>query len=236
MKYLFTAILAGCCTIPDPVVKVVDNPEKDRYIAKIEAEASDGASALSVASKSIEGKGKSLVELTQVRLAGIKEPSVAKVAEYQKAMLDPSLLAKERERAAKVEAEADRLQQEAERLDEENAGLREALASAQREKDWGELRTKFIGIAGAFAFVGAGLFVLSTFLGGVGRFAGFVMISLSVFFGGAPFVIRSVVESPWFHMATAALCLLAMAWGGYAYWKSHRAVKSRLTEPQNTTA
>ena len=236
MKYLASIILAGCCTVPDPVVKVVDNPEKDRYIAKIEAEASDGASALAVASKNIEGKGKSLVELTQVRLAGIKEPSVAKVSEYQKAMLDPALLAKERERASKVQAEADRLQQEAERLDEENAGLRAALETAEHEKEWGELRTKFLGVAGAFAFIGAGLLVLSTFLAGTGRSAGFIMISLSIFFGGAPFVIRSVVESPWFHMATAALCLLAMAWGAFAYWKSHRAVKSRLTEPKNTTA
>lgn len=236
MKYLASLLLASCCTVSDPVIKVVDNPEKDRYIAKLENEASDGASALSVASKNVEGKGKSLVELTQVRLAGIKEPSVAKVTEYQKAMLDPALLAKERERASKVQEEADRLQQEAERLDEENAELRAALDSAEKEKNWGELRTKFLGIAGIFAFIGAAIFVLSTFLAGVGRSAGFIMILLSVFFGGAPFAIRSVVESPWFHMATAVLCLLAMAWGGYAYWKSHRAVKSRLTEPQNTTA
>jgi len=235
MRYLLAILLTGCCTPQEPTIKVVDNPEKDTYIRKLESEASDGASALSVATKNIEGRGKGLVELTQVRLAGIKEPSVAKVAEYEKAMIDPSLLAKERDRASKVDAETDRLQQEAERLDEENSQLRAILEAQQAEKEWGELRTKFLGVAGIFAFIGAGLFILSTFLGGTGRSAGFIMIGLSTFFGGAPFVIRSVVESPWFHMATAVLCLLAIAWGTYSYWKSHRAVKSRLTEPKNTT-
>ena len=133
MRYLATILLAGCCTVPEPVIKVVDNPEKDKYIAKLESEASDGASALSVATKNIEGKGKTLVELTQVRLAGIKEPSVAKVDEYLKALTSPKLLEEERKKAAKVQDEADRLQMEANRLDEENRDLRDTLEAAQKD-------------------------------------------------------------------------------------------------------
>lgn len=236
MRYLATIFLSACCTVQEPTIKVVDNPEKDKYIAKLETEASDGASALSVASKNVEGKGKGLIELTQVRLAGIKEPTVAKVAEYQKAMLDPALLAKERERAAKVQAEADRLQMEADRLDEENRDLRETLEAAQKDKAWGELRTKFFSLSGIFAIGGAGMFVMSTFTAGKGRMAGLFLVLLSVFFGGAPFVIRDVVESVWFAWTAIALSVLGGLWGIIGYLHNHREIKSRLTEPKNTTS
>lgn len=236
MRYLLAIILTGCCTPQEPTIKVVDNPEKDKYIAKLEAEASDGASALSVASKNVEGRGKALVELTQVRLAGIKEPSVAKVDEYTKAMGSPKLLEEERKKASKVQAEADRLQQEADRLDEENRDLRETLEASQKDKAWGELRAKFFSLSGMFALGGAALFVVSTFTAGKGRMAGFFLVLLSIFFGGAPFVIRDVVESSWFAWVAVALTVAGVSWGIIGYLHNHREIKSRLTEPRNTTA
>lgn len=236
MRYLPLLLLTGCCTPEEPTIKVVDNPEKDKYIAKLESEASDGASALSVASKNIEGKGKVLVELTQVRLAGIKQPSVVKVDEYVKALVSPKLLDEERKRAANVQAEADRLQQEAERLDEENRDLRDTLEAEQKDRAWGELRTKFFSLSGMFALGGAALFVVSTFTAGKGRLAAFSLVMLSVFFGGAPFVIRDVVESDWFAWVAIALTVVGISWGFIGYLHNHREIKSRLTEPKNTTA
>ena len=148
MRYLPFLLLTGCCTPEEPTIKVVDNPEKDKYIAKLESEASDGASALSVASKNIEGKGKVLVELTQVRLAGIKQPSVVKVEEYVKALISPKLLDEERKRAANVQAEADRLHQEAERLDEENRDLRDTLEAEQKDRGMGRAEDEILFAVG----------------------------------------------------------------------------------------
>ena len=115
-------------------------------------------------------------------------------------------------------------------MDAENRDLKAKLEAAAKEQAWGELRAKFLTLSGIFAVVGAGLIAVSTFVAGKGRGAGLCMIALSVFFGGAPFVIRDVVEAWWFPYATASACLVAAVWGAWSYHVSHREIKSRLTQ------
>jgi hypothetical protein len=229
------ALLTGCPSIDLPEVKVVDNAKKDEYVEKLEREAEEGASALTVAKEHIDGKGKALVVLTADRLAGIRKATKEGLERYAKAMQDDKALKAEQERAERVDAETTALYGMVDDLDRQNRDLKTALDAKHKEMEWADLRSKFLMLSGVFAFAGAGLLVISTFTGGKGKGGGFILIGLSLFFGGAPFVIRDVVESAWFPWASAGVALVALAWGSWAYWISHKDMKCRLT-PNTTTA
>jgi hypothetical protein len=229
------AVLIGCTTTDLPEVKVVDNAKKDEYVERLEREAEEGASALTVAKEHIDGKGKALVVLTAERLAGIRKATKEGLERYAKAMQDDKALKAEQEKAERVDAETTALYGMVDDLDRQNRDLKIALDAKHREMEWADLRSKFLMLSGVFAFAGAGLLVISTFTGGKGKGGGLILIALSLFFGGAPFVIRDVVESAWFPWASAGVALVALAWGSWAYWVSHKDMKCRLT-PNSTSA
>lgn len=231
----FVAVLVGCATTDLPEVRVVDNSKKDEYVERLEREAEEGASALTVAKEHIQGKGASLVALTAERLSGIRKATKEGLERYAKAMNDDKALKAEQEKAEKVDAETSALYGMVDDLDRQNRELKTALDAKHKEMEWADLRSKFLMLSGVFAMVGAGLLVISTFTGGKGKGGGLILIALSMFFGGAPFVIRDVVESPWFPWASAGVALIALAWGAWAYWISHKDMKCRLT-PNSTTA
>ena len=227
-------LLVACQSVPQnpEPVKVVDNPIKDAYVDKLEQEAQEGAAALLVAKENVTGKGLPLVVLTAERLAGIRQPTPPLITKYTKAIDDQKALKVEQDKASKVDQETTALYGMVDDLDRENRDLKAALASQAKERAWDDLRGKFLMLAGGFAIAGAGLLVLSTFTGGKGKGGGAILLGLSVFFGGAPFVIRDVVESPWFPYATAGLTSLAALWAMWAYHQSHKHLKDRLTPPQ----
>ncbi len=234
LRLLPVLLLTACQSVPPPLpeVKVVDNPKKDAYVERLENEAGEGAAALAVAKDRLTGAGVPLVGLTYDRLAGIKQPTKAMLDKYAKTLGDDKALKVEEEKAKKVDEETSNLYGMVEQMDAENRELKAQLEAAAKEHAWGELRAKFLTLSGIFAIAGAGLLVVSTFVAGKGRGAGLCMIALSVFFGGAPFVIRDVVEAWWFPYATASACLLAAVWGMWVYHASHREIKSRLTQPE----
>ena len=219
--------------MPEPELpKVVGNPQKDTYIERLEVEAQESAAALLVAKDNVTGKGLPLVELTQQRMAGIRQPIPPLITKYTKMIGDDKALKAEQERVDKVDAETSMLYDMVEAKDRENNDLKAQIQAINEEKAWAELRGKFLMLAGAFAIAGAGLLVLSTFTAGKGKGGGAILVGLSVFFGGAPFVIRDAVQSPWFPYATAGLTSLAALWAMWAYHQSHKHLKTRLTDPQ----
>ena len=234
LRLLPVLLLTACQSVPPPLpdVKVVDNPKKDAYIEKLESEAGEGAAALAVAKDRLAGAGLPLVGLTYDRLSGIRQPTKATMDKYAKTLGDNKALRVEEDKAKKVDEETTNLYGMVEQMDAENRELKAQLEAAAKEKAWGELRDKFLTISGVFAFAGAGLLVASTFVGGKGKGAGVCMILLSVFFGGAPFVIRNIIEAWWFPYATVSVCLLAGLWGAWEYHQSHKELKSRLTQPE----
>ena len=231
----FVAVLIGCTTTDLPEVVVVDNVKKDEYVERLEREASEGASALAVAKDHIDGKGKALVVLTAERLAGIRKATKEGLERYTRAMEDDKSLKVEQDKAEKVDAETSALFTMVDDLDRKNKELESALEAKHKQMEWADLRSKFLMLSGVFAMAGAGLLVISTFTGGKGKGGGLILVALSMFFGGAPFIIRDVVESPWFPLASAGVALIALLWGAWAYWISHKDMKCRLT-PNNTTA
>lgn len=212
----------------------MDNPLKDSYVERLEQEAQEGAAALLVAKGNVTGKGLPLIELTQQRLAGIRQPIPPLITKYSKAIDDKLVLKAEQEKAAKVDEETTMLYDLVDAKDKENNDLKAQIKAMKEEEAWGELRGKFLWLAGGFAIAGAGLLVLATFMGGKGKGGGAILIGLSVFFGGAPFVIRDVVQSPWFPYATAGISSLAALWALWAYHQSHKHLKDRLTPPQQS--
>lgn len=233
LKIILPALLLTACQSVEPVqgVKVLDNKKKDEYIDRLEREAGSSAAALVVALPSIEGKGRSLVELTADRLTGIQTPTKAELERFAKAIGDDRALKSEQDKAKKVDDETSAIYGMVEAIDEENRNLKDQIDAMKREQAWGELRTKFLGLAGVFAFAGAAMFVLSNFVG-KGKASAFMLIGLAVFFGAAPYAIRQFVEAPWFPYATIAIALLGALWGAWAYYHTHCHLKTRLTDSQ----
>ena len=85
MRYLLLLLLCGCTTTPKPVIQPEpENKNRDAYVDKLEHEASEGAAAIIVAKKNVEGKGKPLLDLTETRLTGIKKPTAEQVDKFDK--------------------------------------------------------------------------------------------------------------------------------------------------------
>lgn len=102
-------ILSGCASGPEPVVVIKDNKEKDLYIDKLEATVSDAGAGITAVLEvtprpSIEY---SILEAENVRLGGIKPPTVAKLAEKRLIIKnnDVKAVAKDKVEAEKVDKE-----------------------------------------------------------------------------------------------------------------------------------
>lgn len=234
MRYLLMFLMVGCTTVAPPVPVVQQsNKDKDKYVDRLEHEASESAAAIIVAKKNVTGKGKPLLDLTETRLSGIKKPTAEQVDKFDKTLADTKALETEQTKAKAVDAETTKLYERVAKTDKENEDLRTSIAAMNKEKSWDKLSGRFFWMATIFGLGGGALLVVSTFVGGQGRLASLCMIVLSVFFGGAPFVIRDTIESPWFMPVSLSVAGLAAIWGTWAYLHSHRQIKSRLTPKQD---
>lgn len=112
-KILLAFFLCGCkCFEDNQPHGIQPNPDKDKYIDKIESVVSDSASALTAISPRIEKTPvRELVDAQVIRLSGVSKPSVKKTEEY-KQMLDNNdskAIQKDKDDASKVQKETDDL-------------------------------------------------------------------------------------------------------------------------------
>jgi cation transport ATPase len=206
----------------------VDNPEKDAYIERLEKEASEAGAAIEVAKKPVVDPHRKLLDLTLLRLRGIRPPTDEQIKAYEKALTDQKALQKATETAKKVDEETTALYGKVEKMEKENKELKHEMDAMRREQAFAELRKNCFWISTVFAFVGAGLFILQSLIGKGGK-AGAIMILLSVFFGGAPYVIQDVVQAPWFPYLMGTLIAIGCGLGAWVAWHGHKDVKCRLT-------
>lgn len=223
-------LLAGCSSrapepVPAPVVPK-DNP-KDAYVDRLEKEAGEGAAALVAARPHLEGKGKPLVELTETRLSGIQQPTAANVEKYRKAIDSQKALDEEKAKAKKVDEETTKLANRIAQMDRENAELRTSIEAMKKEERWKDVQEAFLKMAVFFGVVGAA-FLAANALIGKGLRSGVVMFLLSGVSAATPFVLRDLIESPWFKYTALAVVVGGMAFAFWSAISTHKEVKSRL--------
>lgn len=228
-KLILLLALCGCTSKPDPAVKAPapETPAKDAYVERLEAEAGEGAAALAAAKPHIEGKGKPLVELTETRLSGIQKPTAAAVEKYSKAINNQKAMDEEKAKAKKVDEETSKMAARIAQMDKENNDLKTSLETMKKEDAWREVRESFLKMAMLFGFAGAA-FILANTLIGKGLKSGVVMFMLSGVSAATPFVLRDLVESPWFKYTAIGIAVLGLGFGAWAAISTHREVRSRL--------
>ena len=230
-------VLIGCSTPPPPpVVKVVDNPDKDKYITRIEHEASEASAALKVAKDGVTPPHSKLVDLTIVRLDGIKPPSQKQVDAFKATLGSTKELKKAEDKANKVDEETSELYTLIEMQDLENLSLKEENESIRRDMAYGELRSACFTLASWFAIGGAGLLVASSVVPFVPRRAGGTLLLLSTLLFALPFATQDLIESLWFKVAVGVTVVVVGALGAITAYRAHRHVKDRLTsQPDSET-
>ncbi len=229
MRYLLLLLLCGCTQAPKPTAPLPEPASKDRdaYVDRLEHEASEGAAAIIVAKKNVEGKGKPLLDLTETRLSGIKKPTAEQVDKFDKTITNVKALEAEQAKAKKVDEETTKMAKVIAEKDKENQDLKNSITALKKEEAWKQVQDKFLYMAMVFGFAGAAFIVANTFIG-KGLKAGVVMFLLSAVCAATPFAIRDMVEAWWFKWAFGACVVLGMAYGMYAGLHTHREVKCRL--------
>jgi len=95
----------------------------------------------------------------------------------------------------------------------------------------GALESACFTMMTVFAALGALFLVVSTFIGGVGRNAGFVMIVLAAGAGCAPFVIVDLVTNVWFKAFIYLLVTSAILYAVWQGFHTHKQYKDALPQP-----
>lgn len=235
---ILSILLVGCASKPAPMPAPGPDPAtktRDAYVDRLEHEASEGAAAIVVAKKNVEGKGKPLLDLTETRLSGIKKPTAEQVTKFEAALANAKAMEEEKARANKVDEETTKLANRIAEMDKENTALKESIKAMNKQKEWDKISDKFLLMAMVFGFAGAAFVVANTFIG-KGLKAGVVMFIMSGICAATPSVLRDVVESDWFRWAFGACVLLGMAYGMYAGLHTHKEVKCRLRSPESPQA
>ena len=130
--------LIGCSTTPPPpLIKVAENPEREKYIDKIEYEASEASAALKVAKDGVKPPHSKLVDLTIVRLDGIKPPTPKQIEVFRATLSNEKELKKEEDKAGKVDKETATLYDLVEQKDLENQSLKEENETIRRDQAFG---------------------------------------------------------------------------------------------------
>lgn len=233
----FLLILLAGCESPAPkvevkeVVKVVDNPEKDKYIDRVEHEASEAAAALIVVQPAVKGPQAKLVELTKDRMAGLKKPTAEQVQRYQKAIVDEATMKAEQDKARKVDEETTRLYEKVEKVDTENKDLKEKLRLVEeqrkadiRAKAYDELRNTCLLLCTILTIAGIGIALIGYWTG-KGIKAGAIVALAGIGVGAAPLVIQDVVEAAWFKWTIGAVVVAGIVYGVYELFDTHNHVK-----------
>jgi hypothetical protein len=227
--------LIGCSTTPPPpVVKVVDNPEKDKYISRIEYEASEASAALKVAKDGVTPPHSKLVDLTIVRLDGIKPPTPKQVEAFKATLGSTKELKKAEDKASKVEDDTNELWTMVDLVQLENLSLKEENEAIRKEQAYGELRAKCFTLGSWFA-IGGGLLLVGASMFGLPKMGGIVMLFISVLCFAAPFVIQDVVNALWFKIGVGVVIGLSGIGFLIEVYGHHRHVKGRLTPQDKQT-
>lgn len=219
--------LTGCSSTPEPkaevkdVVKIVDNPEKDKYIDRIEHEASEAAAALTAAKPGVTPPHSKLVDLTTERMAGLKKPSQEQVKKYEDALKDEAKMKAEKDKAKAVDAETTELYNRVEKVDSENKDLKEKVKLLEeqrqaeiRQESYEDLRDVCLLLCTILVIAGVGIALIGYWMG-KGVNAG-VLISLAgLTVGAAPLVIQDIVEAAWFKWTVGVVVVLGIAYGIY---------------------
>jgi hypothetical protein len=233
---ILSVLLVGCATKPAPVpAPEPATKTRDAYVDRLEHEASEGAAAIVVAKKNVEGKGKPLLDLTETRLSGIKKPTAEQVNKFEATLASTKAMQTEQDKAKKVDEETTKLANRIAEMDKENTALKDSIKAMNKEREWEKISDKFLLMAMVFGFAGAAFVVANTFIG-KGLKAGVVMFIMSGICAATPSVLRDVVESEWFRWAFGACVLLGMAYGMYAGLHTHKEVKCRLRSPEGPQA
>lgn len=237
--------LTGCQWFcPEPklevkeVVKVVDNPEKDRYIDRVEHEASEAAAALIVVHKSVSGPPAKLVELTKDRMAGLKKPTAEQVQRYEKAVVDEKAMKAEQEQARKVDEETTQLYERVEKVDGENKDLKEKLRLLEEQRQaeiraeaYEDLRDTCLLLCTILTVAGVGIALVGYWIG-KGIKAGVLVALAGLAVGAAPLVIQDVVEAAWFKWSVGAVVVAGMAYGIYELFDTDKQVRRKKASEQ----
>lgn len=239
--------LTGCqSSTPPPkvevkeVIKIVDNPEKDAYIDRVEHEASEAAAALIVVQPAVKGPQAKLVELTKDRMAGLKKPSAEQVQKYEKALVDEAALKAEQDKARKVDEETTKLYERVEKVDSENKDLKEKvrLLEEQRQAEiraeaYEDLRDTCLLLCTILVVAGVGIALIGYWMN-KGIKAGALVALAGIGVGAAPLVIQDVVEAPWFKWTIGGVVLAGIAYGIYELFDTDKQVRRRkASEPRD---
>jgi len=228
-------LLSGCSTAPvAPLIKVVDNPEREKYITRIEHETSEASAALKVAKDGVSPLYSKLVDLTIVRLDGIKLPTSKQVEAFRATLGNTSELKKAEDKAGRVNEETSMLYDLVEERDMENMSLKAENEAIRKEQAFAELRAKCFTL-GSWFTIGGGLLLVGASVLGLPRFGGAIMLLIAVLCFASPFVIQDVVNALWFKIVVGAVIVLSVIAFLIEAYGHHSHVKGRLT-PQNKQA
>ena len=237
---LIVGALVGCQsdqvgTLPEaPLVKVVENKDKDAYIERLENEASEASAALTASVRCIPFN-RELVDLTITRLTGIRQPTQKQVDKFEQACKDKGLLKTEQVKASKVEEETDSAWLMVAQVDAENNELRDKikLMEERRKQEQEEQRmanmmnsiTKTCQWVGSLVLLaGVGLMIAGSWIGKMSKAGG-----LCIVIGGAtillPMVIPTIITSAWFSYSIGGLVIISVGWALYDGLHTHQTAK-----------
>jgi hypothetical protein len=223
MKYLIsilTLLLVACASDShEPTIIVKDNAAKDVYIDKLEAIVSDAAAGVKAVKETINKQSSAyiLLESQELRLSGIKPPSVVKVDEYRSIITnnDTKRAEADKVKASETDKETTELYATVLALDsqlaEEKAKREESDRIAERALKQ-EFRTSlqnygmYLTIAGILVVA----FLKNFFKSGIVMILGGVILVVTAYYAEHPAVI-------WILGGTAALVALEILWLGFKY-------------------
>jgi hypothetical protein len=208
---------------------VVDNPEKDKYISRIEHEASEASAALKVAKDGVTPPHSKLVDLTIVRLDGIKPPTPKQVEAFKATLGSTKELQKAEVKASKVEDDTNELWSMVDLVQLENQSLKEENETIRRDQAFGELRARCFTLGSWFMLGGAGLLVASSVVPFVPKKSGFILLLMASLCFASPFMLKDLLDATWFKVLAGTLVGVSGLIGAVTAYKAHVHVKDRLT-------
>ncbi len=234
---LMALLMCGCATTQQttqtqPAPRIIENEKKDEYIDFLENEASEGSAALISVVGSISEPHKKIVDLTIVRLSGIKKPTEEQVQRFRLAINDKAELDKQVNIARSVNEESDKAYAEVARVDAENESLKEQVKFLEaqrqadiRQKSYDEARTTCNILGGILTLVGVGLSLASIWIG-KGLKGGVVVVAIGASIIFLPLVIQDVIESEWFKITIGVSFVSCLVFGIFRLFHTHKHITS----------
>ena len=200
-------MLSACTTTEQTDIKPLQNEEKDKYITKVEQVVSDSASALTAVVGAMDkGTARELAEAQVTRLSGLSKPSVEKVKYYTDILKqnDSKAIQRDKDEAARVDAETDALYSLVEQRDKEIAEANSRAELANRRADR-ELKDKILWALSCLgmAISTAGVLVIA--------FTPWKLRGATLIAGGALAVASVwVLSSAWFQYVLISIAVLGV--------------------------